>query len=100
MDFLIETRQGKVLPAEVKSGKDYKLHTALNNLLGTAEYGIEEAIVLSEANVGRGRRAGKTVHCLPLYMAGLAAAEASTPLTGIESLKGFVLDPIDFSSLA
>jgi len=99
VDFLIETRQGKVLPAEVKSGKDYKLHTALNNLLGTAEYGIEEAIVLSEANVGRGRRAGKTVHYLPLYMAGLAA-EASTPLTGIESLKGFVLDPIDFSSLA
>ena len=35
VDFLIETRKGVVLPIEVKSGKDYKLHTALNSLLGT-----------------------------------------------------------------
>ena len=100
VDFLIETKKGTVLPVEVKSGKDYKLHTALNNLLGTPEYGIDEAIVLSEANVSQGRREGKPVHYLPLYMAGLVAAEASTPLTGIEALDGFTLDPIDFSAFS
>ncbi len=99
VDFLVETRGGKVLPVEVKSGKDYKLHTALNNLLGTEAYGIEEAVVLSEANVSQGWRAGKPVHYLPLYMAGYIAAEASTPATEADALDGFRLDPIDFSSL-
>ena len=98
VDFLIETHDGRVLPIEVKSGKDYKLHTALNNLLGTEEYGIEEAVVLSEANVSQGQRAGKPVHYLPLYMAGLVAAEASTPLTDAATFGGFTLDPIDFSA--
>ncbi len=51
VDFLTETIEGKVLPIEVKSGKDHKLHTALNNLLSTAEYGIDEAVVLSRVNV-------------------------------------------------
>ena len=98
VDFLIETHGGKVLPIEVKSGKDYKLHTALNNLLGTEEYGIEEAVVMSEANVSLGQRGGKPVHYLPLYMVGLVAAEASTPFTDAEAFEGFVLDPIDFSA--
>jgi predicted AAA+ superfamily ATPase len=98
VDFLIETHDGKVLPIEVKSGKDYKLHTALNNLLGTEDYGIEEAVVLSEANVSQGQRGGKPVHYLPLYMVGLVAAEASTPLTDYEAFEGFTLDPIDFSA--
>lgn len=100
VDFLIETRKGAVLPIEVKSGKDYKLHTALNSLLGTDEYGIEEAVVLSEANVSQSRRAGKIVHYLPLYMVGLVAAEASTPVTDSDALKGVRLDPIDFSGFS
>ena len=100
VDFLIETKKGAVLPVEVKSGKDYKLHTALNNLLGTPEYGIEEAVVLSEANVSQGQREGKPVHYLPLYMAGLVAAEASTPRTDIEAFDGFILAPIDFSAFS
>ncbi len=99
VDFLIETHEGTVLPIEVKSGKDYKLHVALNNLLGTDGYGIEEAIVLSEGNVSQGWRAGKAVHYLPLYMVGLVAAEASTPVTDPDVLKGFRLEPIDFESL-
>lgn len=98
VDFLIETHAGRVLPVEIKSGKDYKLHTALNNLLGTEEYGIEEAVVLSEANVSRGNRMGKAVHYLPLYMASLVAAEASTPVTDAGALSDFRLDSIDFSA--
>ena len=50
VDFLMEKATGEILPIEVKSGKDYKLHTALNNLLVTSEFGISEAVVLTEAN--------------------------------------------------
>ena len=77
VDFIVERNDGTLLPIEVKSGKDYKLHTALNNLLGSAEYGIEEACVLSMANMGAEERAGKKVWYLPLYMAFCIAEEAN-----------------------
>lgn len=51
VDFLVGTQQARVLPIEFKSGKDYKPHRTLNNLLGTAEYGIGDSVVLSESNV-------------------------------------------------
>ena len=76
VDFLVETQAGKIIPVEIKSGKDYKSHRALNNLLETKEYGIEQAVVLSEDNVSMGQKAGKSVYYLPIYMAGLLAAEA------------------------
>ena len=50
IDFLI-TRGCAVVPIEVKSGKNYKRHVALNNLMNTENYGIEQAFVLSEANM-------------------------------------------------
>lgn len=75
IDFLLETSEGKILPIEVKSGKDYKVHMALNNLLGTPEYGIEYAYVLSEYNVSSKVREGKTVYYLPLYMSLCLASE-------------------------
>ena len=78
VDFLLETEHGEVIPVEVKSGKDYKLHTALNNLLGTREWNIKRAIVLSEANVSIGERQGKPVFYLPLYMAFCVAEECAS----------------------
>ena len=36
-----------VLPLEVKSGKDYTVHSALDKFLSTPEYHINKAIVLS-----------------------------------------------------
>ena len=53
VDFLIDDYEHlQVLPIEIKSGKDYKTHSALTNLLGTQEYGISRAIVFSnERNV-------------------------------------------------
>lgn len=36
-----------MLPIEVKSGKDYRIHSALNTMLSTPEYRIDEAVVLS-----------------------------------------------------
>lgn len=83
VDFLLETKQGTPLPIEVKSGKDYKLHTALNNLLGTEGYGIECVYVLSEHNVSVGQRKGKPVYNLPLYMTMCLIEEADTRVPGI-----------------
>lgn len=39
--------QLKVLPIEVKSGKDYTRHSALTKFLETPDYGIDRAIVFS-----------------------------------------------------
>ena len=50
LDFVIEYK-GKVLPIEVKSGKSYQRHSALNNIMGISDYSIEEAFVFSNYNV-------------------------------------------------
>ncbi len=50
LDFVIEYK-GKVLPIEVKSGKDYRRHSALSNVMGISEYNIEEAFILTNYNV-------------------------------------------------
>lgn len=48
VDFLIDSVDLlSVLPIEVKSGKDYYIHTALNNLLKVDEYKISNGIVFS-----------------------------------------------------
>lgn len=53
VDFLIDSVDLlSVLPIEVKSGKDYYIHTALNNLMKVGEYKISKGIVFSnEAKV-------------------------------------------------
>lgn len=63
LDFVIEWK-GRVTPLEIKSGKDYKRHSALCNVLANANYEISQAFVFSEGNV---ERAGKKVY-LPIYM--------------------------------
>ncbi len=63
LDFVIE-QERKALPIEVKSGKDYERHSALDNVLEISEYGIDKAVVLSPGNV---KRDGKLVY-LPVYM--------------------------------
>lgn len=98
VDFLTETIEGKVLSIEVKSGKDYKLHTALNNLLSTAEYGIDEAVVLSRANVSTETRNGGKVSYLPLYMGGLVAEQGVSRASSKSVLKNVHLDPIDWGA--
>lgn len=48
VDFLIDdTSKMNTLPIEVKSGKDYKIHSALKKFLSIAEYNTSEALVLS-----------------------------------------------------
>ena len=63
LDFLLE-RVTEIIPLEVKSGKDYDRHVALNNVMKNPEYGIREAIVLCNDNLStRG-----TVTYAPIYM--------------------------------
>ena len=48
VDYLIDDfRNLSVLPIEVKSGKDYTIHSALNKFLNTPDYEIRNAIVFS-----------------------------------------------------
>lgn len=48
VDYLIDDFQHlTVLPMEIKSGKDYKVHSALDKFLRTSDYNIHEAVVLS-----------------------------------------------------
>ncbi len=63
LDFVVEDR-GKVLPIEIKSGKDYKRHNALSNVMGNEEYDIARAIVYSNGNV---EVVGGILYC-PIYM--------------------------------
>ena len=63
IDFVIETG-GKILPIEVKSGKDYETHHALSNIMDCGEYELDEAIVLNNENL---YVKGKVTYA-PIYM--------------------------------
>ncbi len=50
VDFLIDDYESlSVVPIEVKSGKDYKTHSALDTFLSTPDYHIRNAIVLDNS---------------------------------------------------
>lgn len=63
LDFLIEMG-GKIVAIEVKSGKSYKSHKALENYMEVQDYHIESAYVLSTYNV---EKDGRVIY-LPIYM--------------------------------
>ncbi|MDE6870787.1 MAG: ATP-binding protein [Bacteroidales bacterium] len=63
LDFVIELG-GKVLPIEIKSGKDYETHRALSNIMDCNEYDLPEAIVFNNDNL---RVVGKIIYA-PVYM--------------------------------
>lgn len=50
VDFIIEDGI-EILPIEVKSGKDYKRHVALENLLNNDTYSINKAYTLCQGNI-------------------------------------------------
>lgn len=67
VDFLIDDYSNtSILPIEVKSGKDYSIHSALNNLLSTPDYHVKSAIVLSN---DREVRQESQVTYMPIYYA-------------------------------
>ncbi len=63
MDFAIEM-SGKVIPIEVKSGKAYKSHKALDNFMNVTDYHLNKAYVFSVENV----ETDGNITYLPIYM--------------------------------
>ncbi len=63
VDFVVE-HNGEVFPIEVKSGKDYARHRALNNILDCSEYNIPESVVLCNDNYTQKDK----VTYAPIYM--------------------------------
>lgn len=63
LDFVIEFH-GRVMPIEVKSGKEYQRHSALTNCLNDVNYQIEEAVVLCNQNLSIKEK----VVYMPVYM--------------------------------
>lgn len=66
LDFLVE-HEGKILPIEVKSGKDYERHAALNNCMNNARFGIDMAFVFCNENI----KEKDGVRYYPIYMISL-----------------------------
>jgi predicted AAA+ superfamily ATPase len=63
LDFVLDWPNGRVFPIEVKSGKNYNRHRALDNVLGTENYGIQEGAVLHDDNI----TVKNKVSYLPIY---------------------------------
>lgn len=70
LDFVIEY-QKNVLPLEIKSGKAYTRHNALDNVLKDERYAIPQALVFCNENIST---VDKIVY-LPIYMIGFLENE-------------------------
>ena len=65
MDFLIDDYSSlSAVPIEVKSGKDYTVHSALNTFVQNEDYHIKKAFVLSNERTVKHK--GKITY-LPVY---------------------------------
>lgn len=85
LDFVIE-HLGEALPIEVKSGKNYKSHSALNNAINLPNYNINQSIVFSNYNV----EVKNKIIYYPIYM---------IMFINEELLEIPKIPPIDFSDL-
>ena len=63
LDYVIE-QNGTVIPVEIKSGKDYARHHALDNVLNHTEYGIRQGYVFCNGNI----ETDGNVTYYPIYM--------------------------------
>lgn len=63
LDFVVQ-QGNQIIAIEIKSGKDYKTHTALNNALNHPSWGIEKGLVFCMDNVSKDEK----VLYLPWYM--------------------------------
>lgn len=85
IDFLIE-QNNKVIPIEVKSGKDYKRHNALSNLMNNKTFNYEKGYVFTNQNLS----IVNNVLYLPIYMCMFIKKEKITgdiPVIDLSSLK-------------
>jgi predicted AAA+ superfamily ATPase len=65
VDFIVDDFQNQsILPLEIKSGRDYTIHSALNNFMQTSDYNVHSAYVLSNERMVQ---ENKGVVYLPIY---------------------------------
>lgn len=75
LDFVIE-EDNEVVPIEVKSGKDYYVHSAISKAVDNSEYEISKAFIFTNYDV---RTEGKMVY-LPVYMSMFVQDNAELPV--------------------
>ena len=75
LDFIIE-QDLTVVPIEVKSGKDYYVHSAISKVASNPEYGVETAYVLANCNVSQ---EGRMLY-LPIYLCTFLRNDVSLPV--------------------
>ena len=85
LDFIIELG-GRILPIEVKSGKDYEIHRALSNIMDCSEYNLQEAVILNNDNL---RVEGRLVYA-PVYMVMFLERKNDAPTFYKVDLSGLV----------
>lgn len=65
VDYLLDDYNTlSVVPLEIKSGKDYTIHSALNNFINNKDYNIQKAYVFS--NEREIKQVGKIIY-MPIY---------------------------------
>ena len=67
LDFVVEDRDGRVIPIEVKSGKSYTRHRALSNIMEVTNYNFDCAYVFGPNNI----EAKNGITYAPIYMVSL-----------------------------
>ena len=85
LDFVIEW-EGQVLPIEVKSGKDYTTHNALNNVLQEKEFCIDRALVFNNENL----QCKDDIVYAPIYMVTFLEKKNEAPTFYKVDLTGLV----------
>jgi len=79
LDFVIE-HDGAVLPIEVKSGKDYYIHSAISKAAGNEEYQVKEAMIFANCNV----ETRDKLSYYPIYMCAFISDEVQYPTLSLD----------------
>ncbi len=73
VDYLIDDKEHlSVLPIEVKSGKDYTIHSALDRFIENKDYNIQQAFVFSN---NREVKTQNSITYLPIYYVAFVQAQ-------------------------
>jgi len=81
LDFLVEFGD-EVVPIEIKSGKDYYVHSAMDKAVSNPEYDIKRAFVFANSDISRD---GKIVY-MPVYMSTFLADDEELPILRPEDI--------------
>lgn len=79
LDFVIE-HNGSVLPIEVKSGKDYYVHSAISKAAYNEEYQVNEAFVFANCNT----EVRDKIIYYPIYMCAFISDEYEYPILTLD----------------